>query len=47
MDNASALLRQHNLRVTCQRVAVYKALRAIGHASAEEVYNNIKQFKSL
>ena len=43
MKNLKALLEDSELKITPQRLAILKELEKKGHASIEEVYENIKE----
>jgi Fur family peroxide stress response transcriptional regulator len=43
MTMTTAFLSQAGMKVTPQRVAVYEALRALGHASADEIINRVQE----
>jgi Fe2+ or Zn2+ uptake regulation protein len=43
MKNYKALLEKSNLKMTPQRLAILKELDKRGHASIEEIYENIKE----
>ena len=37
------VLKQNNLKITSQRVAILKEIKKSGHISIEEIYENIKE----
>ena len=43
MKNYKSLLEESNLKTTPQRLAILKELDSKGHASIEEIYENIKE----
>ena len=43
MKNLKSLLEESNLKTTPQRLAILKELQTKGHASIEEIYENIKE----
>ena len=43
MKNLKTLLEESNLKITPQRLAILKELENKGHASIEEIYENIKE----
>ena len=47
MQNFKALLKQHKLKATPQRLAVHNAMLALIHASAEQVADTIKEESTL
>ena len=44
MKNIKTLLDESNLKTTPQRLAILKELERKGHASIEEIYENIRDF---
>ncbi len=41
--NYELLLREHNLKVTPQRIAILSLMQEIGHVDVEELYSSIKK----
>ena len=44
MKKLKSLLKESNLKITPQRLAILKELETKGHASIEEIYEDIKDF---